>query len=76
MSDTQTFYIRMGNCCPATTTAVYVCHAQATPLESEAGWTKELWLGKPFLKQGTLREMHPYMINKYVQQAAKQTNGM
>ena len=28
------------------------------------------------IKQGTLREMHPYMMNKYVQQAAKQTKGI
>ena len=28
------------------------------------------------LKQGTFQEMHPYMMNKYVQQTAKQTKGM
>ena len=26
-------------------------------------------------KQGTLQEMHPYMMNKYVQQTAKQKKG-
>ena len=31
---------------------------------------------KNVIKQGTLREIHPYMMNKYVQQAAKRTKGI
>ena len=27
-------------------------------------------------KKGTLREMHPYMVNKFVQQTIKKTNEM
>ena len=27
------------------------------------------------IKQGTLQEMHPFMMNKYVQQTAKQKKG-
>ena len=43
-------YIRKEKYRPGTTTAVYVCHAQATPQDSETGWTGELWSNTKLLK--------------------------
>ena len=48
-------YIRKEKYCPATTTAMYVT-LRLPPLDSETGWTEELWSKKQSLLLEELRK--------------------